>query len=228
MERIRIVILWNFQENRVLRRRWDSKKEFQRRDPDHYDDYSSPHDPSLSVVQISPRPLKPRSCSIHVIPSRCNPAKAKDYSLSSNTWTAVAPSMSHQLCRLQTPKTPKVKGRNKEQSTLCGIFEIIKCSVERWDFQKEFKSPTDCLYELIRYHQDHLETWTALWMSHEPRKLQTLKKMDQQKSPEKSTTGRHVEITGIGLSTIESKSIRGVPKDSEKKSEIWMWVERRA
>ncbi|PIC37500.1 hypothetical protein B9Z55_016109 [Caenorhabditis nigoni] len=98
MERIRIVILWNFQENRVLRRRWDSKKEFKRRDPDHYDD------PSLSVVQISPRPLKPRSCSIHVIPSRCNPAKAKDYSLSSNTWTAVAPSMSHQLCRLQTPK----------------------------------------------------------------------------------------------------------------------------
>ncbi|PIC49697.1 hypothetical protein B9Z55_008221 [Caenorhabditis nigoni] len=39
-------------------------------------------------------------------------------------------------CRFQTPK---VKGRNKEQSTLCGIFKKIKCSVERWDFQKEFE-----------------------------------------------------------------------------------------
>ncbi|CAO4375869.1 unnamed protein product [Caenorhabditis nigoni] len=65
-------------------------------------------------------------------------------------------------------------------------------------------------------------------MSLQPCKLQTQKKMDQQKSPEKSTTGRHVEITGHGLSAVESKSVRGVPKDSEKKSEIWMWMERGA
>ncbi|PIC37488.1 hypothetical protein B9Z55_016102 [Caenorhabditis nigoni] len=38
-----------------------------------------------------------------------------------------------------------------------------------------------------------------------------------------------VEITGIGLSAVESKSIGGVPKDSEmdRKIAIWMWMEKR-
>ncbi|PIC37498.1 hypothetical protein B9Z55_016108 [Caenorhabditis nigoni] len=60
-------------------------------------------------------------------------------------------------------------------------------------------------------------TWTAVApsISHQLCKLQNRKRMDQQKSPEKSTTGRNVEITGIGLSVVESKSIRGVPMDLE-------------
>ncbi|PIC49695.1 hypothetical protein B9Z55_008219 [Caenorhabditis nigoni] len=58
-------------------KRWDSKKEFKRRDPDHYGDYSSLHDSSLSVVQISPRPLKPRTYLIHVITSWRTPAETK-------------------------------------------------------------------------------------------------------------------------------------------------------
>ncbi|PIC37483.1 hypothetical protein B9Z55_016099 [Caenorhabditis nigoni] len=53
--------------------------------------------------------------------------------------------------------------------------------------------------------------------------------MDQKKSAQKaSTTGRRMETTGIGLSAVESISIRGVAKDLKKKTEhIWRWMERR-
>ncbi|PIC49692.1 hypothetical protein B9Z55_008217 [Caenorhabditis nigoni] len=44
------------------------------------------------------------------------------------------------------------------------------------------------------------------------------------KEPEsESTSGRNMEITGTSLSSIESSTIRGVPKDLEKMN--WMWME---
>ncbi|PIC49460.1 hypothetical protein B9Z55_008059 [Caenorhabditis nigoni] len=107
-------------------------KEFKRRNPGLFGDFPSFHRLSLSVVLRSPRSYKPRSYSIHLIPLLDQ--GPVHYS---KPWTAVAPSMSHQLCRLQTQK-----------------------------------------------------------------------RMDQKKRARKAlTTGRNVAITGIGLSTIESKSI---------------------
>ncbi|CAO4375868.1 unnamed protein product [Caenorhabditis nigoni] len=58
-------------------------------------------------------------------------------------------------------------------------------------------------------HQDHLEEFIR-------RRVQNHRNGD-------------VEITGIGLSSVESKSIRGVPKNSEmEKKHIRMLMERRA
>ncbi|PIC49698.1 hypothetical protein B9Z55_008222 [Caenorhabditis nigoni] len=53
------------------------------------------------------------------------------------------------------------------------------------------------LYQLFGDYQDHLEEWI------------------RRKAPAKQGNG-DVEITGIGLSAVESKSIRGVPKGPEE------------
>ncbi|PIC37499.1 hypothetical protein B9Z55_016108 [Caenorhabditis nigoni] len=49
--------------------------------------------------------LNPEAARITSFSSRPNPAKVKNHSLpSQSTWTAVAPSISHQLCKLQNRK----------------------------------------------------------------------------------------------------------------------------
>ncbi|CAO4371973.1 unnamed protein product [Caenorhabditis nigoni] len=80
-------------------------KEFKRRDPGHYGDFPFPHRLSSSVVLRSPRSLRPRSYSDHVIPSWRTPAETK------GPFTSIPKHLNHR-CSVDEP--PAVQAPDSE------------------------------------------------------------------------------------------------------------------